>query len=529
MKTKIRPLSEKTINQIAAGEVIEDPTSVLKELIENALDAGATLIEMAWEDSGFTRLSVADNGCGIGKEDLPLAPLRHATSKIAQLEDLEQLSTMGFRGEALASIAAISKMCIRTHQSEGLILEVHGGQVMREGPIARARGTTIRVSSLFYNVPARLKFQKTPSRMHPLLMRLVTHFALANPSVGFSVSTEKGEIFAVNPESLDERIVSTLGKDYVAKGRMIDKSTHGMQIKGMLGSPHKTRVNRLGQYLFMNGRLVTCPEIVQAVIQGYGTRIAPRTYPNFVLHMELPPHSIDVNVHPQKKEIRLRQPIEVQEFVSKSISESFQTVSQVSFTPKMGTYATPSFPMRLQETPHEDEPLDWSQLLEMRPIGFFQQLFFLEGDQLFFVHLGRARSRVMQGKEESEVMQNLLVPIHILLTPLEMTLLQAKEEEIRAHGVGVRPFGEDRCIIDALIPSLPNDRAEELVHHLLGGGEDLGRAIRRFTNEMPSRYTVEEAQELIKELLRCDEPAQCPDGRPIFGQIEKHELKRFYL
>ena len=288
MHPQIRFLSELTINQIAAGEVIENPASVVKELIENAIDAGATHIKVDILAGGFQAIKVSDDGLGMSPEDAPLCLERHATSKIISSDDLFALTTMGFRGEALASIAAISKIRLLTAQEgkEAVDLEIEGGKILHTIPGARSRGTTMEVRSLFYNVPARKKFQKSPAASSAEITKVVTQLSLAHPDIGFELIQQGSSHFSL-PVALrqdflpllKQRMEGVLSAEFIPSCRDLAFSESGYAGQGWIAEPHFSRHNRSGQFLFVNRRPVFCPAINYAIRDAYGTRLSTERHP----------------------------------------------------------------------------------------------------------------------------------------------------------------------------------------------------------------------------------------------------------
>jgi DNA mismatch repair protein MutL len=341
-------LSEETINKIAAGEVVEKPASVVKELVENSVDAGSSQIRIEILGGGYQLIRITDNGSGMSPEDALLSFERHATSKIAQVEDLFSLATMGFRGEAIASIAAVSKMTLLTAANPSLAtcIEMEGGRLLYAEPGARAQGTTVEVRSLFYNVPARKKFQKTAPVSSAEITKIVTQLALAHPEVGFELIQQERSIFLTTPslgisltDLLVQRSEQLLGGDFRSNAFQLDLSQGPCDFKGIIGSPVHHRHNRSGQFLFVNRRPVICPLISYAIKDAYGTRLPTDRHPIYLLHISLPAHLIDVNVHPQKKEIRLREEKLLKESIQEAVSISLQRAE--SLIPKMVQKSVP--------------------------------------------------------------------------------------------------------------------------------------------------------------------------------------------
>lgn len=328
MTSTIALLDEQTINKIAAGEVIESPASVVKELVENALDAKATHITVQVQGGGFDQISVQDNGVGMHADDLPLAILRYATSKIRKVEDVFSLHTMGFRGEALSSIAAVSELSIITAPrkesltalQEGFFFLAQGGVQKESKKTSCFSGTTIDVKKLFHNVPARRKFQKSPDREGAEIIKVMTHIVLACPEIAFDLVVNGKKEFSLKNCSFQERVEAVFGKKEQMKHLHFEMGE--FRFEGCISSPENTRTNRTQQYLFINKRPVQSLAISYAVKDGYGAAIEKTRHPIFALHLHLPPHLVDVNVHPQKKEVRFQREDEIKKALSQAVQDT---------------------------------------------------------------------------------------------------------------------------------------------------------------------------------------------------------------
>ena len=338
MPNKIKLLSEETINKIAAGEVIENPASVIKELIENSLDASATSICIEIQQGGRQLIRITDDGCGMSKEDALLSLKRHATSKILQVEDIEELHTMGFRGEALPSVASISHLTMITNcfqeEAQGVLIKAKAGEITTTGTAAHQRGTTIEIKDLFFNVPVRKKFQKSPSFDVQAITKMVRLLALGNPNIHFHLISDQKSLFKTAAQSsnhfadqLRQRIAELLGKEFAAELLALHFDHPPYQMVGFLGSPALTKPSRSHQFLFINQRLVTSTMISSSIREGYGTMLQTLRYPAFILHLYLPGSFIDVNVHPQKKEVRLRQEWKLKEKLMEAVQLALRQAS----------------------------------------------------------------------------------------------------------------------------------------------------------------------------------------------------------
>ena len=325
----IQLLPDTLINQIAAGEVVERPASVIKELLENAIDAGASRVEIDLEEGGIRLIRIRDDGCGIPAEELPLALSRHATSKIASLEDLEQVGTLGFRGEALPSIAAVSKFSITSRpaqQASATRVEVEGGRLRAPEPAAHPPGTTIEVRDLFYSVPARRKFLRAERTEYGHAEDLVRTLALARMQVELKLK-HNGRISkhyrpVEDEASLGKRLSEALGEDFARGALRIEHEAAGLRLHGWVGLPTASRSQADQQFFFVNGRHVKDRLVAHAVKQAYADVLYHGRHPAFVLFLEIDPRKVDVNVHPAKHEVRFRDGRLVHEFIFRSLHEA---------------------------------------------------------------------------------------------------------------------------------------------------------------------------------------------------------------
>lgn len=323
----IRPLPEILINQIAAGEVVERPASVVKELVENAIDAGASRVDIDLEEGGVRLIRIRDNGSGIAPEQLPLAVSRHATSKIADLDDLESVATLGFRGEALPSIASVSRFTLssrRAHDEHGSALQIEGGKIGEVTPRAHAPGTTVEVRELFYNVPARRKFLRAERTELGHIEEWLRSLALARPDVELRVSHNGKASRRYKPGDLysDARLAETLGEDFANQAVRVDHSGAGLRLHGWIAQPHYSRASADQQYLYVNGRSVRDRSVAHAVKMAYGDVLYHGRQPAYVLFLELDPTRVDVNVHPAKHEVRFRDSRLVHDFVYRTLKDA---------------------------------------------------------------------------------------------------------------------------------------------------------------------------------------------------------------
>lgn len=561
----IRLLSEQTINQIAAGEVIENPASVVKELIENSLDAGAKQISIEIGAGGMQLIRVADNGVGMNREDALLSLKRHATSKIQEAEDLFQLLSLGFRGEALASIAAISHLTLITAQEKqvGIKIEVEGGETKIVEPCARTRGTTIEVRSLFYNVPARKKFQSSIPVSASEIFRLVTVFCLSHPEVGFElISNGKKTISTFAEPSFEEalacRVSELLGEDYAKGSTNLHFSQGSLLFQGLLGSPMRARSNRRGQYLFINRRAVVCPLIQETIKEAYGTRIGAKSYPIFLLHLSFPSDLVDVNVHPQKKEIRLRDDHFFKEKLLEAIALTFRSANSVALSFVQEAVYEPLkiqenfLPMKFQEVAEGvQEPLLRER--EIRPVGFFSHYLILEGwsldpqyDGIVMVDIKACLRRLlfdqlMKGTPAQKETQGMIVPYTLHLSSLDSAMVLTHLPSLESLGFAIRPIGRDLFIIEATPPFLDEIEAKEAIMEMalklqtLIGKKSVDEEkkeqlafIASSRAKMKNQYSLEEASVIFKKTLDSASPKLCPKGHSIMVHLNLYEMGKLF-
>jgi DNA mismatch repair protein MutL len=329
----IQLLPDNIANQIAAGEVIQRPASAVKELLENAVDAGATEIKLIVQEAGKSLIQVIDNGNGMSETDARMCFERHATSKIRDIDDLFRIRTMGFRGEALASIAAVAQVELKTKRSDdetGTFIEIENSQVIRQEPVAAVNGTSIAMKNLFFNVPARRNFLKSNAAEMRHIVDEFIRVALAFPNIFFSLNTNGQEIFHLEKGSLKQRIVQVLGNPYNAKLVTVQEKTDYMNIYGFAGKPDAAKKTRGDQYFFVNNRFIRSPYLNHAVMSAFHEMIAADSFPLYVLFIDLDPSQVDINVHPTKQEIKFEDEKIVYAFVQAAVKHA---LAQFSITP----------------------------------------------------------------------------------------------------------------------------------------------------------------------------------------------------
>ncbi len=335
MSDIIHLLPDNIANQIAAGEVIQRPASAVKELLENAVDAGATTIKLLVTDAGKALVQVIDDGKGMSETDARMAFERHATSKISNIEDLFRIKTMGFRGEALASIAAVAQVELKTRKAEdslGTYIEIENSQVIKQEPCAFQTGTSISMKNLFFNVPARRNFLKSNAAEMRHIVEEFIRVAMAFPSVFFSLTSNGQEVFHLDAGSLKQRIVQILGSQYNAKLVSVNEETDYLNIYGFVGKPETARKTRGDQYFFVNNRFIKSAYLNHAVNSAFDEMIAKDSFPSYVLYIDLDPSVVDINVHPTKQEIKFEDEKIIYAFVQAAVKHA---LAQFSIAPSL--------------------------------------------------------------------------------------------------------------------------------------------------------------------------------------------------
>lgn len=585
MGSHIRLLDEDTINKIAAGEVIENPASVVKELVENALDAGAQHLTVEIRGGGRSLIRVTDDGCGMIPDDALLCLERHATSKIRSIEDLSASSTMGFRGEALSSIAAVSKLSLLTSphsdQGEGTLILVEGGRLVKCCSAARSQGTTLEVKSLFYNVPVRQRFQRSPSHDQAEILKVMTRLALGYPAVRMELLADEKPLLQA-PESLSksplealrERISQVLGKEFARSLLPVQQEQGTLCMVAFFSPPLLNRPNRTGQYLFINRRSVVSMALSAMVRESYGTALPSQRYPLFVLHFDLPADLVDANVHPRKLEVRLREENRLRTFLRQGVESSLTQASLMKEEarplpfivhendlpweiPSTNPQTEPlpeipvrrSLPSRPSELPFAHEAALKISVLATVPgymvakVDSGTPLPLFPPAELVVVDQRAAHSRVLFEQLDANTplsfqeSQGLLTPLSIeLSTPEAMRLLQ-QIDDLKKMGFLVRPFGSTTFLVDAIPALVAQEDAPSLLLSLIADLDDSStprvaarqaEAAERAALPPGRKLSCFEAQNLLDKLLKCRLPYQSPRGRPTLIPLSSEALARCF-
>ena len=584
---KIQCLPEVLINQIAAGEVVERPFSVVKELVENALDAGSTKVEIDLEEGGIRLIRIRDNGSGISAEDLPIAVQRHATSKIASLDDLESVATLGFRGEALPSIASVSRFTIRSRTSEqqhGASLSIEGGKVGAVVPDAHAQGSSIEVRDLFYNVPARRKFLKTERTELAHAEDWLRSLALAKPAVELSIRHNGKELKRYksisNSEQRIERVVQVLGSDFANQSLTVEAQHNDMRLTGWIGLPTASRSSADQQYFFVNGRAVRDKTVAHAVKQAYADVLFHGRYPAFVLFLELDPRRVDVNVHPAKHEVRFRDGRSVHDFIYRSLhalmaetragvmssNAAFQQsngYSQQNSNP-YNNFSQSSMALPVQESmahyqtlyaANESVSYPASKPEQSHPLGYalaqLHGIFILAENEfgLIMVDMHAAHERITYEQLKSAQSddgiktQALLVPVSVALSEAEAFASEQLSENLKTLGFDVIRSGPQSVSIRSVPSLLADVDAKQLFLDVLSEFREFGasKRLQEAQNALLStmachssvranrKLTLTEMNALLRAMETTERSGQCNHGRPTWVQLSKADLDKLFL
>ncbi len=583
---KVRILSDRVANQIAAGEVIERPAAVVKELLENALDAGATRVEVEFRHGGRSLMRIEDNGHGMSRDDALLALERHATSKIVEAADLDRLASYGFRGEALPSIASVSRFELQTREQAsdaGTEILVNGGKFVHVRDCGRPVGTRIEVTHLFNSVPARRKFLKTDQTEAAHIVQCVRLYALACPRTSFTLIEDGRTVFR-SPQcaTLGERIAEIFGRQTADSLVPIDAAEEGMGLHGLIGRPGVGRSTRHEMIVFVNQRPVDSRTLNYALIESYHESLPKGRYPLAFVFFECDPASVDVNVHPAKREVRFRSEPLVRGFVIRAVLARLRELSMATPAPPLAAPAPPALrssgfsrpspvlPPAEAATPNPPPVANPPAALRVpRPslapapienrgaeIHHFAWRFLAlaHGSYALFettaglvlldrraaferVWFERLREQFRSGVVPS---QRLLLPVPLELDPVSSALLLDRLQFLHTHGFAVGEFGRNFFRVEAVPTWMEPADAEPFLRDLLGAfrdgrlpdkdtdlaREELARLAVAKAVRLPERVGEAELQSLVAQLLATRTPLSSPAGRPTYIELSHSELAR---
>ena len=584
----IRPLPDQLISQIAAGEVIERPAAVVKELLENALDAGATQITVRLEQGGVKRIAITDNGRGIPPAQMPLALARHATSKIASLTDLENVMTLGFRGEALASIASVAQLTLTSRSSdEPHAWQISGNAEAAVTPASGAQGTLIDVQDLYYNTPARRKFLKTDQTEYGHCAEVVRRIALARPDVSFSV-THNGKAVEHWKEAADEkRSAHILGDEFAGARLALQEAAGPLNLYGFVGLPTAARARADSQYFYVNGRFVRDKLLTHAVRSAYQDVLHGDRFPSYVLRLDLDPSLVDVNVHPSKIEVRFRDSRAVHQFVFHAVSRTLAQTSATAHGASPSPMPAPSGAMPWMRLPQQssfgvaqetasygalfaDNNLQSSVLSpasspaasvmptadeEEFPLGFalaqLHGVFILAQNRagLVLVDMHAAHERILYEQfkialdADAVQVQPLLIPVTFHADAVEVSTVEENQIVLTVLGFDIAVLSPTTLALRAIPALLKNSDAQALARDVLRDVREYGgsRVLLERRNELLGTMachtavranrilSTPEMNALLRQMEATERADQCNHGRPTWVQLGLSDLDKLFL
>ena len=580
----IQILPDHVANKIAAGEVVDRPASVVKELVENALDAGATQISVDVVAGGRKSIAVSDNGSGMGRDDALLSVERHATSKIRDADDIENVSTLGFRGEALAAISAVAQFSLATRRADavsGVEVVMSGGKMQDVREAGCPPGTTIHVRHLFYNIPARRKFLRSEQTELAHVRQMFLVYALSYPEVGFILTVDGRETYRLAAGAgADDRLRELFGAEFAKSLRPVNLRAGEIAVSGYAGLPQASRADRTEQYIFINRRPAAAPMLSHALAEAYHTLLPKGRYPVLFLYIEMEPAMVDVNVHPAKKEVRFRKPSDVRDAVIQAIRQALSKPQEVpagapSFVnavpatqpliaiadlPKPHTFAYPRLPMVPSEGVEKTVPpagptagqgvpgsssRPWSWCRVLGQVGGLYVVMETE-DGLVLMDPHAAHERLLFERFMKEITahrvasQGLLAPETVELLPQDAQRVRENLPLLKGMGFGISEFGGDAFLVDALPSCIGDASASDLLtavaQSLERGGsrggterwaeEDVAQAACKAAVKARDRLTLHEIEQLVVDLAGAEMPYTCPHGRPTVIFMSFNELHK---
>ncbi len=582
--SKIKVMDEVLANKIAAGEVVEKTMNVVKELVENSIDASSSEITIKLIDSGVKEIEVSDNGIGMDPDDAKIAFSRHATSKLTKLDDLFYIESLGFRGEALPSIASVSNVKLKTSDGKvGSLITINGGKDLKEERSDLQQGTTITVSDLFYNTPVRLKYLKNLYTELAYIVEYMNKMALSYPNIKFTlINNDKVLLKTDGSGDLLKVIYEIYGVDITKKMIPIDGENDDYYVHGFISYPEVTKGNRNSITTLVNGRVIKNNELNKCIVDCYHTYIHKDRYPVIILNIDVDPILIDINIHPTKMDIKFSKMDTLKELVTKLITEKLENINLIPEVSVRDNYSVSEVSRQInrkeEETPIEDTTkyeeikLDFEvaeekqkyeeelkeelpfeveeepKIKKMHPIGVIFKTYIVaeneDGMYLIDQHAAAERinyEKIMKQMKEKPVVIDLLVPIRVELRKDEMLLAKERFESLKDYGFIIDEFGENTLLVRSHPAWIPEEKQEDIIRKLIDividkGKLDFDQFIWRIAattacrmSVMAGDYISEEEEEWILENIRyCENPFTCPHGRPSIITYTRYELEKLF-
>ena len=582
--SKIKVMDEVLANKIAAGEVVEKTMNVVKELVENSIDASSSELTIKLIDSGVKEIEVSDNGIGMDPDDAKIAFSRHATSKLTKLDDLFYIESLGFRGEALPSIASVSNVKLKTSDGKvGSLITINGGKDLKEERSDLQQGTTITVSDLFYNTPVRLKYLKNLYTELAYIVEYMNKMALSYPNIKFTlINNDKVLLKTDGSGDLLKVIYEIYGVDITKKMIPIDGENDDYYVHGFISYPEVTKGNRNSITTLVNGRVIKNNELNKCIVDCYHTYIHKDRYPVIILNIDVDPILIDINIHPTKMDIKFSKMDTLKELVTKLITEKLENINLIPEVSVRDNYSVSEVSRQInrkeEETPIEDTTkyeeikLDFEvaeekqkyeeelkeelpfeveeepKIKKMHPIGVIFKTYIVaeneDGMYLIDQHAAAERinyEKIMKQMKEKPVVIDLLVPIRVELRKDEMLLAKERFESLKDYGFIIDEFGENTLLVRSHPAWIPEEKQEDIIRKLIDividkGKLDFDQFIWRIAattacrmSVMAGDYISEEEEEWILENIRyCENPFTCPHGRPSIITYTRYELEKLF-
>lgn len=547
--SKIIKLSEEVIAKVAAGEVVERPASAVKELLENSIDAKASKIEIHIENSGLKKIRVIDNGVGMGEEDLKSCFQRYTTSKIKTVEDLFFVKSLGFRGEALYSISAVSALTIKSRQKKsatGFLIQVKEGKFKKFQPVGMPSGTEVVVEDLFQNIPARKKFLKTEKTEFRNILEVITRIALSNPSIKFTVSHNGKTVLELPSTSMEERMAILLGEDKLPLLSSFKFKDNWFSLYGFISKPQLSSTSKNNIYVFVNNRNTWHKLIPGVLKEAYGSLLDPHSYPYAVLFLELPYEMVDVNVHPRKEEVKFFDDKKVMDLVGETITKR---LSEIDLSYKQGVGEEKTYLALARTLKDSVEAWDLKEVSESEVLQVANLYLVTKAKKGLIIFDQHAAHEKILFDQFMAAFKNKAKEIFVLKNPVVLNLPFLKAQLLESHleflerlGFEIEEFGKNSFRINTIPEVLKGQNISKVVVQILDdildekNPKDLSKYVSKIISYLACRTAIKageyltpvERKNLIKKVLSSDMTYTCPHGRPLMVEVSLNELGRMF-